>query len=151
MKSPPPPSLDSRDRQILDLLEQDAWLGYSELAKRIHLSASAVQRRVERLVENGVILGARARLAPEASRRPVHAFVLVHLIEESAATIRAFTKALARLQDIVEAYYLAGEADVVLVVRTESMEKYAAFVERHLNGHRAVRKYQTLTVLRTLV
>ena len=41
--------LDARDRQIVSLLQGDAWLTYVELAARVHLSASAVQRRVERM------------------------------------------------------------------------------------------------------
>lgn len=150
MKTKPASQLDARDRQILDALETDAWLTYAEIAKRIHLSASAVQRRVERLVEDGMILGARAVLAPKATRRAVQVFVLVDLVEESAGTLRTFMRAVQRQPDIVGAYYLAGGADVVLIIRTESMETYSAFAERYLNGNRAVKRYQTLTVLKVL-
>jgi Lrp/AsnC family leucine-responsive transcriptional regulator len=142
--------LEARDRRILDELEADAWLSYAELARRIHLSASATQRRVERLIACGLILGARARLAPEATRRPMRAFVLVELKDESSTALRAFAKAIAKVPDIVEAHYVAGSVDVLLTVQTSTMETYAAVTAKLLNDNPAVRRYQTLTVLRPL-
>jgi DNA-binding Lrp family transcriptional regulator len=51
---------DNRDRQLLDLLKADAWLTYAALGERVNLSASAVQRRVERLIADGTLRGARS-------------------------------------------------------------------------------------------
>lgn len=146
-----PEKFDERDRRILDELEVDAWLSYADLAARINLSASAVQRRVERLVANGMILGARARLAPEATRHPVRMFVLVSLVDEAATTLRAFTKSIEKAPGVVAASYVAGEPDIVLMMQSTTMEDYAAFAEKHLNGARTVKRYQTLTVLKTLI
>jgi Lrp/AsnC family leucine-responsive transcriptional regulator len=143
--------IDRRDRQILDALEADAWLTYAALAQRVHLSASAVQRRVERLMRDGLLLGARARLAPDATRRPVHIFVLVEIKDEATSTLRAFTKTLAKFPDVVEANYVTGSADIVLRVQTATMDTYADFAARLLNDNPVVRRYQTLAVLRALI
>lgn len=151
MIKPPAPTLDARDRQIMAALEADAWLSYADLAKRIHLSASATQRRVERLIAGGMILGARARLAPEATRRPVRAFVLIEMKDETTPALRTFAKSLAKHPDIVEAHYVTGSVDVVLTVQTETMDSYAALTAKLLNDNPAVRRYQTLAVLRPLL
>lgn len=121
-KKPRQRALDERDRSILDELESDAWLGYTALAKRVNLSASATQRRVERLIASGMILGARARLAPEATRRPVRMFVLVSLVDESQATLRAFAKSVEKNSHVTTATYVAGEPDIVLTVQAATME-----------------------------
>jgi Lrp/AsnC family leucine-responsive transcriptional regulator len=146
-----PHDIDKRDRQLLDALEADAWLTYAQLASRVSLSASAVQRRVERLVRDGLLLGARARLAPDATRRPVHVFVLVEMKDEATSSLRAFTKTLAKFPDVVEASYVTGSADIVLRVQTATMDAYADFTAKLLNDNPAVRRYQTLTVLRALI
>jgi Lrp/AsnC family leucine-responsive transcriptional regulator len=102
------------------------------------------------LIAHGAILGAHARLSAEATRRPIQIFTLINLVEDSSATLKAFVKSVVKQPGVVEAYYLAGEADVVLVIRAQSMESYAAFAEKHFNGNRTVKRFQTLTVLKTL-
>lgn len=142
--------LDERDQRIVDALAEDAWLSYVELGQRVNLSASAAQRRVEKLIAGGVILGARARIAPHASGRPLRLYVLVQLRDESKALIGGFVRRLSGREDLVEAHYVAGSADIILVLQTASMESYAAFAEQHLNSNPHVRRYETLTSLRSL-
>lgn len=54
--------LDAYDRKILALLQQDARLSYTEIGRRIHLTAPAVAERMRRLEEAGVIDGYAARI-----------------------------------------------------------------------------------------
>ena len=51
------PELDKFDRRILELLQEDGTLSNVELAERIHLSPSACLRRVNLLVERGLVEG----------------------------------------------------------------------------------------------
>src|SRR5215208_5796996 len=104
---------DERDRQILNLLKGDAWLTYAVLAERVNLSASAVQRRVERLIANGVLLGARAQIADEPESE-LTVYVLAELVDDSARTIHQFSQAICGATEVREAHYVTGEADVVL-------------------------------------
>ena len=142
--------MDDRDRLILSALAENAWLTYGELGDRIHLSASATQRRVERLIETGMIEGARAQIAPAAIGRPVKLFVLVELTNESKASIAAFSRKLATSESVVGADYLAGAADILIEMQTADMAEYADFCDRNLNTNPGVRKYKTLTVLKRL-
>ncbi|MBB5605664.1 MULTISPECIES: Lrp/AsnC family transcriptional regulator [unclassified Janthinobacterium] len=48
-------ALDAYDRKILSLLQENSRLSYSEIGRRIHLTAPAVTERVKRLEETGVI------------------------------------------------------------------------------------------------
>ena len=65
--------MDKFDARILSLLQDDGRLSWSRLAEEISLSASACQRRVEALVERGVIENFTVALNEEnlatASRR----------------------------------------------------------------------------------
>ncbi|MFZ1904857.1 MAG: Lrp/AsnC family transcriptional regulator [Steroidobacteraceae bacterium] len=142
--------LDDRDRRILTLLRTDAWLSYTALSRKVNLSASAVQRRVERMIASGVILGARAEVSVQEARAPLAIFVLAELADESRAALKRFSSRVVDHPAVVEAHYVAGETDVLLKLRLPDMAAYDRFVETYLNTSAVVRRFKTLTVLRSL-
>lgn len=144
-------TLDDRDRRILALLRADAWLSYTALSARVNLSASAVQRRVERMIAAGIILGAKAEVALPESVPGLTVFLLVELADESRRALQRFTSTIAANSTVVEAYYVTGEADVVLKLRLPDINAYDRFVEAHINPSPLIRRFKTLTALRSLL
>ena len=142
--------LDVRDQLIIDVLEADAWTTYADIARRVHLSASAVQRRVERLLSEGVIVGARAEIAPRNRSETTIIFLQAELVDDSATTIRHVTRMLDRATEVIEAHYVTGEADILIKLRVKDLAAYDSFVERAINGSEYVRRFKTLASLRSL-
>ncbi|MDT0479487.1 MULTISPECIES: Lrp/AsnC family transcriptional regulator [Streptomyces] len=68
-------SLDVTDWAILTEVQQDGRIPFTELARRVNLSASATKERVRRLEEAEVITGYRAEVNPERTGYPVMAVV----------------------------------------------------------------------------
>ncbi|MCX5613317.1 MULTISPECIES: Lrp/AsnC family transcriptional regulator [unclassified Streptomyces] len=68
-------SLDVTDWAILTEVQRDGRIPFTELARRVNLSASATKERVRRLEEAGVITGYRAEVNPERTDYPVMAVV----------------------------------------------------------------------------
>ncbi|KQW00210.1 Lrp/AsnC family transcriptional regulator [Streptomyces sp. Root369] len=68
-------SLDVTDWAILAEVQRDGRIPFTELARRVNLSASATKERVRRLEEAGVITGYRAEVNPERTGYPVMAVV----------------------------------------------------------------------------
>lgn len=68
-------SLDVTDWAILAEVQRDGRIPFTELARRVNLSASATKERVRRLEEAGVIAGYRAEVNPERTGYPVMAVV----------------------------------------------------------------------------
>lgn len=143
-------ALDDRDQRILTLLRADAWLSYTALSRKVNLSASAVQRRVERMIASGVILGARTEVAAQEAQAGLTLFLLAELAEESRAALKRFSNRVADHPAVVEAHYVAGEADVLLKLRLPDMAAYDRFVETYINASPLVRRFKTLTALRSL-
>jgi len=139
---------DERDREILGLLRTDAWLTYAAIADRVNLSASAVQRRVERLIDAGVLLGARAVVAD--TQDEVSIYLLAELADDSNQTLRQFTQAIDGASGVREAYYVTGEADVLLKLAVKDMAEYDRFIADHVNGQPIIRRFKTLVALRAL-
>ncbi len=142
--------MDERDRLILKLLREDAWLSYVQLGRRVHLSASAVQRRVERLKREGVLVGATARTAEPQDKPTRRVYALVELVDDRSATVNRYRRQIDRSDAVVEAHYVTGEADVVLTLSVASIEAYDTFVKRHFGGSALVRRFKSLTSLRAL-
>lgn len=142
-------SLDDRDQRLLDLLQADAWLSYVELGRLVNLSASAVQRRVGRMIAAGIILGARADIVL-ADEEAVTIFLLAELSDESRQALQQFSNTVAAQPAVVEAHYVAGETDVIMKLKLPNMAAYDRFVDRHVNASPVVRRFKTLTVLRSL-
>ncbi|MFJ6556821.1 Lrp/AsnC family transcriptional regulator [Streptomyces luteogriseus] len=68
-------SLDVTDWAILAEVQRDGRIPFTELARRVNLSASATKERVRRLEEAEVITGYRAEVNPERTGYPVMAVV----------------------------------------------------------------------------
>ena len=68
-------SLDATDWAILTEVQRDGRIPFTELARRVNLSASATKERVRRLEEAEVITGYRAEVNPERTGYPVMAVV----------------------------------------------------------------------------
>jgi DNA-binding Lrp family transcriptional regulator len=145
-----PRTIDARDRQITEILRADAWISYAALAKRIHLSPSAVQRRVERLIAEGVIRGARAEVAIDAPPAPLRVLLLAELVDDSAGVIDRLAAALADASEVVDARYVTGEADVALTLELPDMAAYDQFVARNINRSGVIRRFKTFAALRRL-
>lgn len=59
-----PVELDEIDRKILALLQQNARMTMKEIAEKVFLSSTSVTTRIDKLIENGVIKGFTANIAP---------------------------------------------------------------------------------------
>ena len=60
--------LSDKDRELLSLLSENARMPVAELARRLDLSRTTVQARLERLEGQGVIAGYQVRLSDALSR-----------------------------------------------------------------------------------
>ena len=69
-------SLDQLDEQILMMLQQNARAKISEIARGVHLSVTAVTRRIERLEDSGVIWGYRTLIDAEQAGVQIHGFIV---------------------------------------------------------------------------
>ena len=116
--------VDRIDRQILRELQRDGRLSNAELAERVGLTPSPCLRRVNRLEQDGVIRGYRARLDPAAVGRGFQAFVSVVMAKEDRSTVAEFECRIAELPEVVEAMRLFGDPDYLLRVAVADIAAY---------------------------
>jgi DNA-binding Lrp family transcriptional regulator len=108
--------LDSRDRAILRVLQEDGRLSNAELADRVGLSPSACLRRVRILEESGLVAGYAMILDQKACGLPGTAFVFITLDQQGRQALDAFEEAIKAVPEIPECQLLAGQADYLVRV-----------------------------------
>lgn len=140
-------SLDRFDLAILDRYQRDTQQPAKTIGDAVGLSAAAVQRRLKRLREEGVIERESAVLAPKALGMMVTCIVAVDLDREGNADLDRFRRDMARRAEVQQCYYVTGQADFVLVVLTPDMEAYDAFTREALMANGNVRSFTTQVVL----
>lgn len=68
--------LDNIDLEILSLLQQSARTSLSAIAREVHLSITAVTKRIERMEDDNVIRGCRITVDPDKVGLHVHGFIV---------------------------------------------------------------------------
>lgn len=140
-------ALDRFDLKILDLVQRDNRQTSEVLGERVGLSATAVQRRLKRLREAGVIEADVAVIAPKAVGQRVQMIVMVSLERERADIIDRFKKSIRATPEVMNGYYVTGEADFMLVVTTKDMEQYELFTRRFFYENPDIKNFKTMVVM----
>lgn len=139
--------IDSFDRRILSLLQDDASLTNAALADRVALSPSQCSRRRIALEQAGLISAYRAELDAVKLGFGVEAFTRVTLTDHSEHTADDIATFFDELPEVLIAYTLTGDADYLLHVRVRSLDDLAGFVHRRLLPHPKVGQVRSDIIL----
>ena len=140
--------LDDVDAILLYALQVDARLSQAALGARVGLSAAAVNRRLRRLTDAGVIRRTSAVLAPELLGVPLTVVVGVLLVSERLDLIDEVEASFTAVPAVQQCYYVTGRWDFVLVVLVADMAHYTRLT-RELFLHRPeIDRFESLVVMR---
>jgi Lrp/AsnC family leucine-responsive transcriptional regulator len=143
-------TLDRTDLLLLAELQRSARQTNAELAERVHLSASAALRRVQRLEREGVIAGYRAEVDPERLGLGLQAFVRVQLSRHDAEAIATFSRFVNQWDEVVACHALTGDMDYLLHVAVRDLEHFSRFLLDRLLNEAGVADVNSSFVLRTV-
>lgn len=138
--------LDETDRAILRLLQSDARIPFSEIAREIEMSSATVHDRVKRMEEAGVIRGYHADIDPKAVGYGITA--IVGLRVEQGREEEALDR-LAELDGVQELDLTTGEWDIVMRVYAENTEALRELMFDRIAEMEGFSRSQTMVVLGT--
>ncbi|MBW3568416.1 MAG: Lrp/AsnC family transcriptional regulator [Proteobacteria bacterium] len=142
--------LDRFDRRLLNLVQQDAAQTTEHLAAQVGLSASAVQRRLRRLREEGVIIRDVAIVDAKKIAATTFFVASLQVERERPELLAQFRTWIAAQEQVQQAFYVTGDADFVLVVTATDTESYDAFMSRLVQENPNVKRFNTNVVLGTV-
>jgi Lrp/AsnC family transcriptional regulator, leucine-responsive regulatory protein len=123
-------NMDNFDIQILQALQLEARVSYTDLSKRFGLSAPAITDRVRKLEESGVIMGYRAVLNPIALEQGLLAFVAITLHKLSER--KALLQVVQHHRAILECHHTTGADDYLLKVRVRDIAELEHLLSQDL-------------------
>ncbi|SCX19430.1 Lrp/AsnC family transcriptional regulator [Agrobacterium rosae] len=119
--------MNEKDRALLSLLGDNARMPVAELARKLGLSRTTVQARIERLEADGVISGYGIKLSDAYLSGLVRAHVLITIAPKALAGV---TAALAAIKEVTTLHSVSGSFDLIAILTAPSI----ADLDRLIDG-----------------
>jgi Lrp/AsnC family leucine-responsive transcriptional regulator len=142
--------IDETDKAILLLMQSNAGITLSELADKIAVSASAAQRRLQRLRDQNVILRDVSLLNPKLIAPSVTMLVELELERERPELVASLHLWIARSAEVQQAWCLTGRGDYTLVIIARSVDHFDELADKMMAQNPNIRKFTTSVVLKNL-
>jgi DNA-binding Lrp family transcriptional regulator len=139
--------LDSTDKLILQILQEEGRLSNAELAGRVSLSPPATHARMRRLEEEGYIHGYAALLDREKAGFDMLCFVQISLQLHQPQQVEAVRAAIREMPEVLECHHITGEYDYLLKVVIHNRKDLERFVLERLTPVPGVARIHTSLVL----
>ena len=140
-------ALDATDRALLALLRDDARAPTAVLARRLKLSRTTVQSRLERLQRQRVISGFTITVPDELEANLVRAHVLITLAAKRSGAIEV---ALRKIPEVRVLHSVSGPFDLIAIVAAASIGELDALIDR-IGGLDGVERTTSAIVLSTRI
>jgi len=139
--------MDEIDQKILRETQANGRISHTDLGRKVGLSASAAQRRVQELERQGVIVGYRAVVNPSSIGNDFTAYIGVGLNNHTKQTQLSFERAMIAAREVRECHGVAGTLEYLLRVKVASLAAYKSFHTDVLGALSQVASITTYAVL----
>jgi DNA-binding Lrp family transcriptional regulator len=136
---------DDIDTRLLSLLRENARAPTVELARRLGLSRTTVQSRLDRLERAKVIVGYTVRVGDAAERDSVRAHVMITVGPKLAPAVEA---ALRRVPEVRTLHTVNGIYDMIAIIVAPSVSALDRLID-HIGGLDGVERTTSTIVLST--
>ena len=140
--------LDELDKNILQVLQKDARISNTELARRVNLPAPATRARVRRLEKDGLIQSYATIVDRKKAGYDLLCFVSISLQLHETEQVAGFIKIITEMPEVLECHHVTGEYDYLLKVVTRNTESLEDFLMNRLTPVSGVARIHTSLVLR---
>lgn len=140
--------IDSIDREILKILQDNARTSNAEIARQVGLAPSAVFERIRKLEERKVIRGYRAEISPKILGLAQLAFTFVRSNDRPGGVETG--EKLAEIPEILEVHHVAGEDCFLIKARARDAEALGRLLRERLGAVATISSTRTTIVLETV-
>lgn len=140
--------MDDMDTSILELLQANARLTNTELARAVNLSPPAVHARVKRLERAGLIDSYAAILNQEKVGFDLVCFVQIGLAGHQIEQVQLVHKTICEMPEVLECHHVTGDFDFLLKVVIRNRQGLHHFIVEQLVTIPGVSRVNTSVVLK---
>jgi Lrp/AsnC family transcriptional regulator len=127
--------LDRIDKVILELLQRDATLSVGEIADQVPISKTACWRRIQNLVDDGVIDKRVALLDQEKVNLPLTAYISVRTNQHNQEWAKLFQDIVNDIPEVLEVYRMSGDLDYLIKAVVTDMPGYDRLYQKLIKAN----------------
>lgn len=124
------PHIDAIDRKIIELLQKDARTSFRSIAEKIGKTEATVRRRVNKLLEDGIIKKFTIVLNDQKLDNPTKATIK---IQPDLNQIKKITKELEAIHEITDIWRLSGDCGIFVRCELPSLEYLDPLIEEKIS------------------
>ena len=141
-------NLDEVDNEIIDILVKNARTSYSDVAKAVGLSRTAVKSRIDELERKGVITGYHAVVSPQKTTETVTLMMDVEVVTEHFEKAKNY---FVQSPEAVSVMQTTGNSRLVIICKTSSLQDMKDFVNKvcsEVEGAISINAHAVLSVFK---
>lgn len=124
--------IDKLDKEILELLQKDGKMPFTEMAQKLMVSHGTIHQRVNKLTESGIIIGTKVIIDYSKIGYDVTTLLGIHL--KSAKDQLKVIDKLKTFKEVVEVYYTTGAYALMIKVHNKNIKDFHHFLADKLQS-----------------
>ena len=139
--------LDSFDLKILELIQVNNKITSEVLAKKVGLSSSACQRRINSMRKAKIIKKDVSVIDQNIIGRQITIVVQVLSDKEGVEYSEEFKKLMIKAPEVMQCYYVTGDYDYVLIATFKDMGEYEIFTKKYFLENSNIKRFSSMVVM----
>ena len=139
--------LDSFDLKILELIQVNNKITSQVLAKKVGLSSSACQRRINSMRKAKIIKKDVSVIDQNIIGRQITIVVQVLSDKEGIEYSEEFKKLMIKAPEVMQCYYVTGDYDYVLIATFKDMGEYEIFTKKYFLENSNIKRFSSMVVM----
>ena len=139
--------LDSFDLKILELIQVNNKITSEVLAKKVGLSSSACQRRMNSMRKAKIIKKDVSVIDQNIIGRQITIVVQVLSDKEGVEYSEEFKKLMIKAPEVMQCYYVTGDYDYVLIATFKDMGEYEIFTKKYFLENSNIKRFSSMVVM----
>ena len=137
--------IDKIDRNILSILMEDAKIPYTEIAKKILVSAGTVHVRMKKMEEFGIIKKSRLHINYELLGYDLTAFLGIYL--EKGSDYKKVIEQMNQIPEIIEAHYTTGVYSIFAKITCKNTKHMRHVLNEDIQSVKGIQRTETIISL----
>ena len=122
--------MDIVDKNILSILQNDATVPLTVIAKKVGLSTTPCFNRIKKMEEDGIIKKRVTLIDNNKVNLPVIIFLSIRVAQHSKEWLEKFVDKITNFEEVIEMYRLTGDTDYLIKIVANSIEEYDTLNQR---------------------
>jgi len=137
--------IDNVDRGILSILMKDAKTPYTEIAKKMIVSAGTIHVRMKKMEEAGIVKKSRLNINYELLGYDMTSFLGIYL--ETGSNYKEVIEQLSTVPEIVEAHYTTGVYSIFAKIRCKNTKHMRHVLNEEIQSVKGIQRTETIISL----